>query len=139
MLLATRKRGLPKKTHPVMNDFNYLVAKVDIDGETYLLDATDKYMPFGMLPFRCLNYYGRVMDFDNESYWYDILPETSNIMMIRAQMTLDPVNKMLSGVFDFINIGYMKVSQDEVLDTTTEEEYLEKLEEGISDYRTFQF
>ena len=133
MLMATRKRGLPKKTHPVMNDFNYLIAKVDIDGETYLLDATDKYMPFGMLPFRCLNYYGRVMDFDNESYWYDILPESSNAIMIRAQMTLDPFNKKLSGIFDFINTGYKKVSQDEILETTKEEEYLEKLEEEISD------
>lgn len=133
MLAATRNKGLPKKTHPVMNDFNYILAKVDIGGKSYLLDATDKYMPFGMLPFRCLNYYGRVMDFDNESYWYDILPESSNAIMIRAQMTLDPFNKKLSGIFDFINTGYKKVSQDEILETTKEEEYLEKLEEEISD------
>lgn len=133
MVLATRNRGLPKKTHPVMNDFNYIVAKVDIEGESYLLDATDKYMPFGMLPFRCLNYYGRVMDFDNESYWYDIEPEKLNAKMIRAQMTLDPEEQKLSGIFDFINMGYNKVAQDEILSTTKEAIYLEKLEEEISD------
>ncbi|HDZ07110.1 hypothetical protein LCGC14_0166540 [marine sediment metagenome] len=133
MVLATRNRGLPKKTHPVMNDFNYLVAKVDIGGESYLLDATNKYMPFGMLPFRCLNYYGRVMDFDNESYWYDIVPEKSNSQMIRAQMTIDPIEKKLSGIFDYITMGYKKVSQEEILETTKEEDYLEKLEEEISD------
>ncbi|APQ16603.1 hypothetical protein BTR34_04315 [Maribacter hydrothermalis] len=133
MLLGTRNRGLPKKTHPVMNDFNYIIAKVDIDGETYLLDATDKYIPFGMLPFRCLNYYGRVMDFDKESYWYDIVPEPSNAQMIRAQMKIDPIDKILLGVFDFISTGYNKVAQEEVLETTKEEEYLEKLEQEISD------
>ncbi|WP_324025553.1 DUF3857 domain-containing protein [Maribacter sp. BPC-D8] len=133
MVMATRKRGLPKKTHPVMNDFNYIVAKVDIDGESYLLDATDKYMPFGMLPFRCLNYYGRVMDFDAESYWYDIVAEKTNSIMLRAQMTIDTNEKKLEGVFDVINSGYKKVKQDEFLHTTNEESYIEKLEEEISD------
>ncbi len=133
MVMATRKRGLPKKTHPVMNDFNYIVAKVDIDGESYLLDATDKYMPFGMLPFRCLNYYGRVMDFDNNSYWYDIMPEKSNAVMLRAQMIIDPNEEKLTGMFDLINSGYNKVAQDEVLSTVKEESYIEKLEEEISD------
>lgn len=133
MLLSTRKSGLPKKTHPVMNDFNYLVAKVDIDGEAYLLDATNKFMPFGMLPFRCLNYYGRVMDFENDSYWFDIEPENDNAQMIRAQMTINPIEQKLTGVFDFTNIGYKKVSQDEILKTAKEEDYLEKLEEGFSE------
>ena len=133
MVMATRKRGLPKKTHPVMNDFNYIVAKVDIEGESYLLDATDKYMPFGMLPFRCLNYYGRVMDFDTESYWYDIVAEKTNSIMLRAQMTIDTNEKKLEGVFDVINSGYKKVTQDEFLHTTNEESYIEKLEEEISD------
>lgn len=99
MLMATRNKGLPKKTHPVMNDFNYLVAKVDIGGESYLLDATDKKLPFGMLPYRCLNYYGRVMDFDNESYWYDIVPESINAKIIRAEMKIDIPNKKQFGTF----------------------------------------
>lgn len=133
MVMATRERGLPKKTHPVMNDFNYIIAKVDIGGKTYLLDATDKYMPFGMLPYRCLNYYGRVMDFENESYWFDISPEPANTQMLRAQMVLDPENEKLSGVFDLINTGYMKVSQDKLLATTNKVDYLDNLEQEISD------
>ena len=133
MLLATRNKGLPKKTHPVMTDFNYLVAKVDIGEKSYLLDATNKYMPFGMLPYHSLNYYGRVMDFDNNSYWYDIVPEKSNAVMLRAQMTINASEKKLTGVFDLINTGYKKVVQDEVLSTTKEDSYIERLEEEISD------
>ncbi|SFR88773.1 DUF3857 domain-containing protein [Maribacter stanieri] len=133
MLLATRNKGLPKKTHPVMSDFNYLIAKVDIGEKAYLLDATNKYMPFGMLPYHSLNYYGRVMDFDNDSYWFDIVPEKSNAIMLRAQMTIDASEKKLTGVFDLINTGYKKVAQDEVLSTTKEDSYIERLEEEISD------
>ncbi|TVZ15301.1 DUF3857 domain-containing protein [Maribacter sp. MAR_2009_72] len=133
MLMATRERGLPKKTHPVMNDFNYIIAKVDIGDDTYLLDATDKYMPFGMLPYRCLNYYGRVMDFDKESYWYDIVAESKNGQLIRTHIDLDPVNEKLSGIYDVTHMGYMKASQDKVLATTEESEYLQDLEEEISD------
>ena len=72
VLLSTRSNGLPKKTHPVISDFNYILAKVEIDGNSYFLDATDKIIPFGMLPFRCLNYDARVMDFKEDSYWYAI-------------------------------------------------------------------
>ncbi|WP_291962271.1 DUF3857 domain-containing protein [Maribacter sp.] len=133
MVMATRKRGLPKKTHPVMSDFNYIVAKLDIEGKSYLLDATNKYMPFGMLPYRCLNYYGRVMDFDKDSYWYDIVPENLNAVMLRAQMTINTTEQKLEGIFDLTNTGYNKVSQDKLLATTNEDSYIEKLEEEISD------
>ncbi len=133
MLMATRNRGLPKKTHPVMNDFNYIVAKVDIGDASYLLDATDKNLPFGMLPFRCLNYYGRVMDFDKESYWYDIVPEQLNKTIVRVQMAIEPLSQNAEGMFDVINTGYLRVAQKTVLDAKKEEEYIEKMEEEISD------
>ena len=91
-LISTRMHGLPKKSHPVMSDFNYVVAKTEIDGETYLLDATEKEMPFGMLPYRCLNYYGRVMDLDGDSYWMDIEPEKLNGRTVRVNLELDLMN-----------------------------------------------
>ena len=50
---------------PVISDFNYLIVQATIDDKTYLLDATDNYLSFGEIPFRCLNSYGRLMDFKN--------------------------------------------------------------------------
>ena len=129
VLLATRKRGLPKKTHPVMTDFNYVVAKVDIDDKSYLLDATNKNAPFGMLPFRCLNYIGRVMDFKKDSYWYDIVPEAKNKQAIRAQLKINSENGKIEGLFDFINSGYFSMAQRNILHANTEDVYLESIEE----------
>tara|TARA_R110002167_G_scaffold205954_6_gene409954 strand:+ start:139 stop:2112 length:1974 start_codon:yes stop_codon:yes gene_type:complete len=132
MLLSTREQGLPKKTHPVISDFNYFVALVNIDGQDYLLDATDKHMPFGMLPFRALNHYGRVMDFDNESYWYDIKPETNNKYQIRATVKFDVAAQKAIGILDVLGYGYTAVTKNKMLKENTEEQYLNKVEQGIA-------
>ncbi len=133
MMMSTRAHGMPKKSHPVMSDFNYLVAKAEIDGITYLLDATEKELPFGMLPYRCLNYYGRVMDFDGDSYWFDIEPEKLNGRAIRLQMELDFEKGIGSGEFDEISDGYEAIFKKEHLGSMSEEEYIEKIEEDTND------
>ena len=130
MVLSTRNNGLPKKSHPVMSDFNYLVAKADIDGDSYLLDATQKYLPFGMLPYRCLNYYGRVMDLEGESYWYDIVPEQTNSRAIRMEMSLNPEGGLVTGSYDEITKGYEVLIKKNQIITSTKEEYLNELEES---------
>lgn len=71
-LVSTRENGIPTKLFPVLNDFNYLIIKVIINGETYFLDATNKYRPFGQIPFKCLNGEARVFDFKKGSYWENI-------------------------------------------------------------------
>lgn len=131
MLIATRSRSLPKKIHPVMSDFNYGIAKVTIAGKDYLLDATNKYLTFGMLPFRALNHYGRVMDFKNESYWQNIITETDNRDQVRAFVKFDLENKKAFGVIDMINTGYDAIDRRKVLDQYSEDEYVEKWEEDI--------
>ncbi len=73
MLLSTRKNGLVTDIYPVLSDFNYVVAKVTINDKVYLVDATDDFHPFGLLPERCLNGKGRVIG-DKESYWFDLKP-----------------------------------------------------------------
>ncbi len=128
MLLATRKRGLPKKVHPVMNDFNYTVAKTTIDGQDYLLDASDKYHPFGYLPFRALNHYGRVMDFKNESYWYDIKPNTKNKYQVRANVKFDLESQNATGILDVFTTGYKAIQKRKQINYYSEEAYLDKIE-----------
>lgn len=128
MVLSTRKHGLAKKTHPVMSDFNYVVAKLDMDGTTYLLDATDKQLPFGMLPYRCLNYYGRVMDLDGDSYWYDIAPEKLNSRAIRVQVKLDPENGLASGTVEEVSKGYDAYFKRNRMASLSKEEYLDEIE-----------
>jgi hypothetical protein len=69
MMLSTRDNGLVTEIYPVITEFDYVVAKLNIGDKVYLLDATDQYYPFGLVPVRCLNGKGRVMG-NKESYWY---------------------------------------------------------------------
>lgn len=128
MLLSTRKNSLPLQDHPVMSGFNYLIAKIEIDGQNHLLDATDKLTPFGMLPFRALNHYGRVMDFENESYWYDIRPETDNKFNVRASVKFDLEENKATGILYTTHTGYNAVTLNRTLNDHSKEKYLESVE-----------
>ncbi len=129
MLTSTRAHGLPKRSHPVMSDFNYVVARTTIDGKDYLLDASDKFMPFGMLPYRGLNYYGRVMDFKDDSYWEDIKITEESKYLVRTKLSFDMEQKKATGIFDEVNIGYDAIARRKLVNDHTQENYLGKVED----------
>lgn len=68
--LSTRGNGFVNRKYPVISEFNYIIVKVEIGGKIYLLDATRKNVPFGLLPFECYNIRGRVIN--KKGYWIDI-------------------------------------------------------------------
>lgn len=89
VISATRDRGMPTKLFPVLSDFNYLLLQLKLGKETYLLDATEKYAAFGTIPFRSLNFYGRLLDFENGSSWIDLVPETYSKMAFNEELKLN--------------------------------------------------
>lgn len=131
MLTSTRNHGLPKRSHPVMSDFNYLLARVNINGKVYLLDASDPLIPFGMLPFRCLNYYGRVMDFKSGSYWEDIIIDEPNRYTVRAQLAFGTGLLEATGILDEITLGYEAILRRAELKEDDTAHYLEEKEAEI--------
>lgn len=72
--LSTRDNGILSLTSPTMNRFNYSICMVDDGTKRILLDATEKHLPMGMLPFRSLNYQGRLIDLERNE-WVDLTPE----------------------------------------------------------------
>lgn len=56
VILSTRSHGKLKPNNPpFLEHFNYTIAEVILGGKKFYADATDPYLPFGMLPHRCLN------------------------------------------------------------------------------------
>lgn len=55
VLLSTRNHGLLRIASPISSQFNYLICLVSIGDRSFLLDATERLLPTGMLPERCLN------------------------------------------------------------------------------------
>lgn len=54
VVLSTRGNGIVHPVYPNYQDFNYVVAAVEIDGQQYLADGACSH-PLGLLPERCLN------------------------------------------------------------------------------------
>ncbi|WP_047546890.1 DUF3857 domain-containing protein [Psychroserpens sp. Hel_I_66] len=89
ILLSTRSNGFATRIFPVLSDFNYLIVQVTIDDQTYMLDATDKYLSFGQLPFRCLNQYGRLLDLKNGGTWIEINANDPSYKKLRVSLKID--------------------------------------------------
>lgn len=61
LILSTRNNGFVSPIIVIKKRFNYVICNLRIDGQDYLLDATTNYLPFGLLPERCLNGSGLVV------------------------------------------------------------------------------
>ncbi len=89
ILSSTRQNGFPTKIYPVISDFNYLLVQAKINDKVYLLDATDPFLNFGQIPFKCLNHYGRLLDFKNGSSWIPIQPKRASMKFAQINMELN--------------------------------------------------
>jgi hypothetical protein len=94
VLVSTRANGYATKLFPVIHDFNYLIVQASIEGKTYLLDATDKYLTFGQLPLRALNRYGRLLDFKKGSSWIDIKNEEYSSVQHQVNLKFTNLSEM---------------------------------------------
>ncbi|MDX1827996.1 MAG: hypothetical protein R3342_00485 [Lutibacter sp.] len=138
VLLSTRENGFPTKIHPVITDFNYIIAKVNINDTYYLLDATDKLIPFGILPFRCLNGSGRVMDFKNPSYWMDIKPNNTSKTQLNVSLKLDNEGN-ITGKLRKVYFGYDAIDKRKDLLTKTEDDVLSNFESSFDNLEVLDY
>jgi len=131
VILSTRDNGVVNKLYPIVTDFDYVVAKVDIDGISYLLDATEPLLPFGLLPFRCINDQGRVVNLKKPSYWIDLKAsqKTTKNYLFNAKLDLD--GKM-TGKLTVHSQGYAALDKrKEIKNFGSVNEFVEKLEESM--------
>ena len=105
VLLSTRKNGLPTKLFPVISEFNYSIVCVEINGYEYLLDASNDYLSFGQIPFKCLNSYGRKLDFENGSSWVPIESKEKSASLHYVQLQVGDDNA-LKGTIKTRYTGY---------------------------------
>lgn len=138
VILATRDKGLPKELFPVLTDFNYVIAKVNIGDKFYLLDATDDFVPFGVLPERCLNGKGRVLG-EKESAWLDIKPMDRGRRIHLIALKLEEDGK-LKGEMNTTYSGYSAASvRRKVYSFTTPELYVKDLSDETAQFDVSDF
>lgn len=125
--LSTRNNGVLTKLHPSISEFNYFLVKVVIDNQTYFLDATDKNLIFGEVPYQCLNGEVRVFDFKKGSYWELLKPKYKSSLRNNISIQFNQDSGMTGDIIT-TERGYYALNKRRSLKTKTEEEYLEEFE-----------
>lgn len=142
VILSTRQNGTVNNLYPVISEFDYVVAKVDIGGKSYLLDASEPLLPFGLLPMRCMNGRGRVVSLKKPSYWYDINASQKDATKYHLDAKLGADGK-IKGTLYVTSNGYTAYQKRERLaEAGSIDTYVEQLDEknpsfSISKHQVF--
>lgn len=137
VLLSTRDHGVP--LFPTIDGFNYVVASVQIEGTTVLLDASNKFAEPNLLPTRTLNWYGKMIQEDGTFNDVNLFPK-------KISKKIKSLSVNLSKTGDLEGKGRLTYTDYEAYlfrnknASTSEDEYLENLENDnagmeISDYQ----
>jgi transglutaminase-like putative cysteine protease len=131
LILSTRNNGTVNDLFPVISNFNYVVAKVNIDNKSYLLDASDPLLPFGLLPLHCINDRGRVINLKKPSYWYDLKASQKNSVRHSLEANLTPEGK-IKGKLVTYSMGYAALNKrNQIKRANGVDEYVEHLDEQM--------
>ena len=138
VVLSTRENGMLSPIFPSINKLDYIIVQVEIDDKTYLLDATDKKVPFGMLPKRCVNGSGRLVN-EEKTDFIDLSSKLISKETIYSDLTVSSYGELKGSVrrsyLDYAAYDFRKKMEE----YTSEEEYVQKLESqhagmSINDY-----
>lgn len=73
VLVSSRNNGVP--LFPTREGYNYVISAIELENEVILLDATSMHTSPNILPFRCLNWEGRIIREQGSSALVDLYPK----------------------------------------------------------------
>jgi transglutaminase-like putative cysteine protease len=100
VILSTRDHGKVEVDYPFQQFLNYVIVLVNIDGKKILLDATESLSPFGMLPARCINEKGLVINKEKLEW----IPLTDEVNSIKTDSIHIAFNESLDSAFVDVTI-----------------------------------
>jgi hypothetical protein len=127
VVLSTRTHGRINQSFPLMEQYNYVVGMLPLEGgKELLLDATEPLLPCGVLPARCLNQVGRLVSKEVEGRWVDLTPSQRHTHYQEVRLTIDPQGN-LSGQVREEHGGYAGALVREKLQQLGEKKYVATL------------
>jgi len=104
VLLATKDKECLNSFYADPSNINYITSKVRIDGKDYFLDASEKYLPFGLLAPDCYNGFARSVNEKGSSLYIspdsitdrsvtiaNIIPSSEGKLLVKVDYTLGNV------------------------------------------------
>jgi len=136
VLVSTRHHGVP--LFPTLEGYNYVVSCIKFSEGNMLLDATSRFSMPNVLPFRTLNWQGRIIAEAGGSTMVDLYPKQISKNAVTLMAKLDE-NGDVSGGFRSIKESHKALSFRESFIGLDRDDFIEKLENKydgleISDY-----
>ncbi|WP_418604529.1 DUF3857 domain-containing protein [Hwangdonia sp.] len=137
VLVSTRRNGIP--IFPTREGYDYVISCVELPTGNVLLDATNKYGSPNVLPFRTLNWEGRIIKKDGSSSLISLYPNENSKNSILMMASLSEEGD-LEGNFRSVKTNHKALSYRERYNNTDEDDFLEKLENNydgleVSDFK----
>ncbi|MGM5468696.1 transglutaminase domain-containing protein [Flavobacteriaceae bacterium LMO-SS05] len=136
VLVSTRSNGIP--LFPTSEGYNYVISAVVLNNSIILLDATNRYSAPNILPFRTLNWQGRLIRKDGSSTLVDLYPNEQSQQIISLQFNLQD-NGDIEGMIRRVKTNHDAMLFRQEYVESKKEQFLENLENKyngleISDY-----
>ncbi|WP_298342021.1 DUF3857 domain-containing protein [uncultured Algibacter sp.] len=125
VLVSTRRNGVP--LFPTREGYNYVVTYVKMPEMTFLLDATSKYSYPNLLPFRALNWQGRIIAEKGNSTLIDLYPNSISKDMVGMMVNLDE-NGTIKGKCRNTKTNHKALSFRRDFNRKGEDDFLDDLE-----------
>jgi len=123
VLLSSRDNGFVRVDYPTARQFNYAICRAYVDTTAYLLDATEKYLPWHVLPQRCLN--GVALAISGERYdWIDVESKVKDRTVATADLVLND-HGQLQGTLTYSRSGYAALEMRNDILKKGKERYVE--------------
>ena len=130
VLISTRDHGFVREAMPISSQFNYTICLAVVGQKSFLLDATEKLLPTGMLPERCLNGSGFVVS--KEGYqWVKLQSTTKSKTVVNTDLTLTEPGE-LKGKLQIDRSGYDALTNRKKFLSKDESEYVKDFLGGRS-------
>ncbi len=104
VLLSTRDHGFVREATPASSQFNYVICLVRLGDKYVLLDATDKFLPTGTLPEKCLNGNGLVVSKDGFE-WIKLQSPGKSRRVVNVDLVMEGTGE-LNGKLKLERTGY---------------------------------
>jgi len=129
LFVSTRDNGFPSMLNPSLNDFNYIIVKITINGKDYFLDASNTFLFFGITPFKTLSGNARVMSLLKGGYWEKVRPYKNSFENVHVEVDVKN-NEDITGNIKITHAGYSSIITKFLFDRLKREKYIASLEEA---------
>jgi len=110
VIISTRNNGKVSDSFPYSNLFNYVLVLVEIDGKKRLIDASEGFCPNHLIPARCINGKGFIVEEDSEM-WVNITNKQASLQELNLTYNINTEQNSIEGMCRTKFTGYMALRE----------------------------